>query len=114
MTGIPYNVSIRAPDILDNLVPAQDLTCVAHQIRQELELRRCQLDTSVASPHIVAGRIEGKVCYPQRSLWGSAVPTAQRTHAGQKLFGCKRLRQVIVSASIQASHPVGNRIPGRE
>src|SRR5579859_539765 len=102
------------PDILGDLVAAQHLTGVAHQVRQELELSGGQLDLAVTAPHIVARAIKYQVRHAQRAGRVSAIPTAESADAGQQLLRCKRLGHVIVGASIQASNPISDRIPGCE
>ena len=54
----------EVPDVLDQIHPRQDLARVPHEVLDEGELLRAQVDSRIAAPHHPGGGIEHKVSDP--------------------------------------------------
>src|SRR5258706_13716017 len=51
----------EVPDVLEQLPARERLSRMLHQVLEERELLRCQIDATVAASDRVLGRIEGQV-----------------------------------------------------
>src|SRR5215471_148306 len=63
----------EVPDVLDQGSPGEDIARPAHEVLEQRELGRGELDHAAASHHLVAGRIQGQVpdsehCRARRGL----------------------------------------------
>ena len=98
----------EVPHVFDQLRPRQDLAGVTHQVFEERELARGELDHRLITRHAPGGGIELEVPDPEdRRPLGGAAPH-QRAQARQQLGERERLGQVVVGTGVEARDPVSH------
>src|SRR5262245_26831606 len=84
-----------------------DLARISHQVLEEREFTRAELDHRAAAYHLAGQKIERDVVDRDRGwLGGPARSAYQRLHPREKFCERERLREVVVAAGLQAAHPV--------
>ncbi len=109
--GVPAEVVV--PDMIEDLHLGQHAVGVAHEVAQQLELGRGQLDLLAVAPDLVAVLIQLQVgeLQPWRRL--AAVPPGPAQHRadpGDDLFQAEGLGHVVVAAEGQAADLVLGRV----
>ena len=89
-----------------------DLAGVPHQVLEERELPRPQIEHRAGPRDAPREQIEHEIVDGQRRRFrGAAGAAHQRLHARQQLRERERLGEVIVAAGLQAAHAVVHRSP---
>src|SRR3954453_16791115 len=80
---------------------------VAHQVFEQCEFARLQVDLQAAAPHLAREQIHGQIAYRQsgwfRGLGGAA---NERLDASQQLREGERLGKIVISAGLKPAHAV--------
>src|SRR5215467_6442503 len=90
---IRHGIEMQIPDVLQEQRARNDLSGVASEIRQELELLRQQLHLQVAHPH-------------ERLLHDGGAAAGQRVDASDELGKGEGLDQIVVAARAQAANAI--------
>jgi hypothetical protein len=100
--------------VLDQLGAGQDLARMAHEVLEEGELARRQVDRAPVAHHAPRRGVELQVADPKDrgALGGPAAH--ERAQARQQLGERERLGQVVVGAGVEPRDPVGHRVARRE
>ena len=107
---VGLRVEVVFPDVRQDHRLRDDLAGVAHQVLEQRELARPQIDRLAAARHAARQQVEHQIVDRQRRRLGRARGAAhQRLHAGQQLGERERLGQVVVAAGLQAAHAIVDR-----
>src|SRR5208337_5271772 len=101
----------EVPHILKQHCAGHDLTGAAHEILQELEFPRKQVDQLAVAPDRPLNKIHFQSADLQSSEPRVAAPAQERLDPRRQLTDFERLHQVIVAARLQ---PVNAFVDGRE
>src|SRR5687768_16968916 len=108
---------VVAPDLLEELVPADDLARMSEEEREELEDLRLHRNLGAVPEHAVPGEVDGDIPEVDRRRTrraGRLAATKDRANARRQLAGAERLRHVVIGAELQPDHLVDLRITRRE
>src|SRR5499433_1688832 len=104
---VRHGIEMQIPDVLQEQRARNDLTRVANEIRQELELLRQQLDLPPLAAHGAGEQVHLQVAHPQeRLLHHGGAAAGQRIDASEQLGKGKGLDQIIVAACAQAADAI--------
>ena len=104
--GVGLGVGVVVPDLLEQLVARDHQPLVAHQVLQQLELARGQLDRPLAPEHLARVGVQAQVARHQGRASPRRAPPQQRAHPRQQLGALEGLHQVVVGPGVQ-SRPRG-------
>src|SRR5271166_7033814 len=93
------------PDILEKHRPSHDLTRAAHEIFQQLEFPRQQIDRSPRAPHLPFDQIHIQVAGLQARDATVAAPAQKRLDPRRQLANIERFDEIIVAAGLQTIDP---------
>jgi hypothetical protein len=103
-----------APDIAREHVPRHGLSLMAHEVLQQLELARRQIDRGAVARDLARAQIDIEAGDPQpRQLTAAPAPN-QRPHAGDQLGEGKWLDEIVVGAGIEPEDAIVDGVLGRE
>src|SRR6266487_1619167 len=91
---------IVAPDVLGDLVLAEYAPGIAHQIREQVEFLRGQLDRLIGAAGFVARQIEHELADHQLIFRTVASAATERSHPSQQLLQRERLGQIVVGTGV--------------
>ncbi len=94
-------VVVRIPHVMQDLTLGHRLPGTTHQIFEQCELARRQLDDGLAPGHRVRGRIEHQVTDREDGRAGSGPAAQQGAQPGEQHDERERLGHVVVGAQIQ-------------
>src|SRR5262249_52812851 len=106
---------VVVPHVVEDLHLREHPVRVPHEVPQQLELGRGQLDLLAAPPHLVAVLVQFQVgeLQPRRRLAAIAAGAPQhRPDPGDDLLQAERLGDVVVAAEGQAADLVLGGVPG--
>src|SRR3954447_6890933 len=103
-----------APDIVEQGLARHHQTLVAHQVLEQLELARRQVDATLAAEDLARVRVEAQVGDDERSAAARRPAPQQRAPPGQQLLALERLDEVVVGARVEPTHAVLERVAGGE
>src|SRR5581483_7860195 len=104
---IGLRVEVIVPHVLEQHGPGNDLTGVAHEVLEQLELPRLQLDRARAAPDLAAEQIYAQIPDFQRGLCGILPPPpAEPIDAREQLAEGERLGEVVIAARAQTLDPL--------
>src|SRR3954471_20236641 len=101
LDGVRDREWVIPPDLVEQLLAADDQPLVAHQVLEQLELALREVDLAVPPGHLVGIGVEREVADPQ---WGHAARGAssqQRPHACEELLALERLDEIVVRADVE-------------
>src|SRR5215831_18453212 len=102
--NVRHGIEMQIPDVLQEQRARNDLSGVANEIRQELELLRQQLDLPPLATHGASEQVHLQVAHPQeRLLHHGGAAAGQRLDASEQLGKGKGLDQIVVAARAQAA-----------
>src|SRR6266511_1394455 len=111
-------LEVVVPHVVEDLSLRQHPPDVVHQVAQQLELGRRQLDAAAGAPHLVALFVQLQVGDPQPDRGRRRHPCAgaaeHRPDAGEHLLEAERLGDVVVAADRQPGHLVLGGVPRRQ
>src|ERR1035437_7583167 len=88
---------LRTPDTIQEAGPGHDHAGIAHECREQVELRRGQGDRRSIDAHFAAARVEGQTGW-QRPLTGArgARPPQESLDPGDEFARTERLDEVVI------------------
>src|SRR5438067_413101 len=92
---------IEVPDVLGDLRAGEYVPGMAHEIFQESELPRAQLDQAPATADLTPGGVHGEVAEAQDRTHLQGRPAQQGTEASHQLREGERFDQIIVGPNIE-------------
>src|SRR5436190_9139553 len=106
-----YDVGLRVeavlPDVRQDHRLGDNLARVAHQVFEQRELARPQVDTLACARHLPRQQIHHQVAHRQRRRLRRARRAAHQCLDACEQFGKReRLRQVVVAACLQAANTI--------
>src|SRR6478736_236875 len=90
---------VIAPDLVEQLLAADDQPFVAHQVLEQLELALGEVDRAVGARDLVGVRVQRQVAHPQRRH------PARRPPPREQLLALERLDEVVVGADVESFDP---------
>ena len=99
---VRLRVHVVAPHVLVDLHAAENAAGAAHQVLQQLELARAQLNGNTGAGHFALQQVDGEVFHAQEVAGIAGFATCDSAQARGELFDEVRLRHVIIRAEIQA------------
>src|SRR5262249_39293497 len=103
---------VKVPDVLGNLCAGEHVPGMAHEIFQEGELPRAQLDQASATMDLAPGGVHSKVTEVQDRIHLQGRSAQQGTQAGHQLREGEGFDQIVVSPDIEASDAVFHGVLG--
>src|SRR3989442_15881490 len=104
---VRLRIEVVFPHVRQDHSLRDDLTGIAHQVLEQREFARPQIDRLAISRDAARQKIEYQILDRQRGRLGRAAGSPhERLHASEELCESKRFGQVIVAACLQALHAV--------
>src|SRR5580704_10900006 len=110
---IGESIVIHIPNVFDDHGAAQGPAAVTHQVFEDAELFRRELNVLAGADDFAANAIEREVAHLQAFRRRLTTPQAS-AHAGQELHEGERLYQVIVSSAFQTLDAVVDGLTGAQ
>ena len=110
---VGQSVIVHIPDVLHDHRAAERTSTIAHQILQDAEFLRCELNISAVACDLAANAIEGEIAHLQTLRQGLST-AQQNAHASEQLDERKRLHQIIVGAAFQPFDAIIHGVPRAE
>ncbi len=111
LDGVAADVDLALPHHVEQPLPRDHPTRVAHQLAQHRELAAGDLGLEATDPDPLFQGIEDHVADGDPVL-GRLPTSAERLEAGGELLHGERLDQVVVGPRLEAGHPLGDRAAG--
>src|SRR3954454_22589704 len=102
LDGVRLRERVVAPDLVEQALARDDDALVAHQVLEQLELARGELDVALRAAHLVGVGVELEVAGHQRGGAARRAAAQQRAQAGKELLALEGLDEVVVGARVQA------------
>jgi hypothetical protein len=113
--GASLDVDIRTPDRIEQLLAREDAAGVLHEVFEQAEFRRPEMDLFTRALHPVCGAVDRDVADHDLVFSQARTNTAQDgAQAGEELVHRERLGQVIVGALIEATDAIALVAAGRQ
>src|SRR6476620_4400042 len=93
---------VIAPDLVEQLLAADDQPFVAHQVLEQLELALREVDRAVGARDLVGVRVQRQVAHPQRRHPARRPAPQQRPQAREQLLALEGLDQIVVRTDVEA------------
>src|SRR5664280_1879911 len=109
LDDVALTTEVVVPDPVEDLGLAQYPARVAHQVPQQFELRRRQLDQLPTAAYLAGLLVQGQVQHAQLAVlmhFGQAHPAQQGAQPGNQLLQAERLGDVVVATDGQPGDPV--------
>src|SRR5258708_6462448 len=104
---IGLRIEVVLPDVREDHRFRDDLAGIPHQIFQQREFPRAQVECGASARHLARQEIQRQVVHGEtRRLRRAARPAHERLHAREQLGEGKWLREIVVAACLQAADPV--------
>ena len=103
---VVLRVALKAPDLVDQGLLADDGAADAHEDAHEGELLLTQADLLVPVAEVAGGQIQLQLAKGELVHDHLPLPPGQGPHAGQELRHLEGFGQVVVRAAVQALHPI--------
>ena len=116
LDDVAVAAEVVVPDVVEDLRLGQHVARVEHEVAQQVELGRGQVDRVAAAPHLVRALVELEIGEAQDAVVLGLVagPPQDGVHAGDHLGQGERLGHVVVAADGQAGQLVLERVAGGE
>src|SRR5262249_18515625 len=112
--GVRLGEGVVTPDVVKQRLARHDEALVAHQVLEELELARGQLDVALAAEDLVSARVEAQVADREERAAARGAAAQQGAQAREQLLALERLDEVVVSAGVESRHAVPGPVACRE
>ncbi len=104
---VRLRVEVIVPDVLEQHGARDDLAGMAHEVLEELELARLQLDGARAARDLAGEQVDAQIAHFERGLRG-ILPAAPAEHvdAREQLAEREGLGEIVVATGAQALDPL--------
>src|SRR3954470_18989907 len=90
-----------APYVVEQRLTRHDEALVAHQVLEQLELARREVDPALVPEDLARVRVEAQVGHDQRGAAAGRAAAQERPQPGEQLLALERLVQVVVGARVE-------------
>src|SRR5262245_10484878 len=102
------DINIVSPDSIQQLLPGKHAARMHHQVSQEAEFSRAEMNWVARTRHPMRRGIELNIGVLQYVLAGMGLRASHDgTQPSHQFAGAERLDDIVVRATIEAAHPVG-------
>ena len=112
------DVGVVSPDALEDLLLRQDASGVRHEVTEQLELGRREMDGHLGRAHLVRGLVEHEIAGLVDRGGGPAArahrAAEDRLHSRDELLRTEGLGDVVVGAELQPAEDVALVLPRGE
>ena len=100
--GVRLGEGVVAPDLVEQRLARHDDARVAHQVLEQLELARGQVELALAAEHLARVRVEAQVADDDVGASARRAAPQQGAHAREQLVALERLDEIVVGARVEA------------
>src|SRR4029453_14687519 len=100
----------EVPGVLEQVQACEDLVGPAHELLEQRELLRRELDLDGAPPNAARGRIEAQVAELEHGRPLQAAPAGKGAKSSEELRERKRLDEIVVRTGVETGNAVVDRI----
>src|SRR2546423_7070302 len=105
---------VETPDGIEQLLAAQDLARISHEVLQQIELFRRRRDQLVSTADLARRQVHDDVGIAQGAASPWCPAPEQRPHPSEELLVSKRLDQIVVSSLVESFDTVRRAVLGGE
>ena len=112
--GVREWVGAVVPDVLEQAFGGHDLVRMEHEVPEEGEFLRCQIEAIAVPVGLMPGRVEIECAKPDGGTFVDGRSSSQRADARCELREAEWLHDIVVGAVVEAADAIVERIPRRE